>query len=563
MVNKNYFLTAGLMTALAFSPAIAQESSQAEYSSRDMTYRGHSYDALDSAYIPKSRMEQHTQYLNHEYAFPAKPRNMWEIGLSAGLMNVDGDVTSKTPFTAVKPLDAMAFSAYVRKAIGYSFSWRLQYVYGKASGFDYRQRQQGLYEHPWSNEGYYRENPTTHANYIHTSHELTLQLVGNIHNIRFNKAKNSMSLYGFVGGGATVYNTKVAIKNGQGQYFDFDNAPSVAGGLRENRENFNDWYKDQLTDVAEGDYVRMEGKDATKLTDDFSIAPVLTAGVGVQFKLGGRVSLNVENKMSFTRSDLLDGVQMDPGGFALSPDKDFLNYASIGLSFNLGNKARRVQPLWWVNPIDHVYSELSNPRHMMLPAPILPDADGDGVTDQFDKCPDTPAGVQVDTHGCPLDTDGDGVPDYLDKEKITPTECQPVDADGIGTCPEPECCKGITSGCNIMANSLCFGATSTKLTNDQKNVLANLAAQMKANPTCKVVVVGNQGNSKLQQQRSWERVNAVIKYMTETQNINRSQFIFQYQGTTGDVNCVMFRSAQPGEEGPNNVAPPHPQLGNR
>ncbi|MBO6005960.1 MAG: OmpA family protein, partial [Paludibacteraceae bacterium] len=45
------------------------------------------------------------------------------------------------------------------------------------------------------------------------------------------------------------------------------------------------------------------------------------------------------------------------------------------------------------------------------------DADGDGVADYLDKCPNTPAAARgkVDAKGCPLDTDEDGVPDYLDK----------------------------------------------------------------------------------------------------------------------------------------------------
>ncbi|MFP5419763.1 MAG: OmpA family protein, partial [Gammaproteobacteria bacterium] len=34
------------------------------------------------------------------------------------------------------------------------------------------------------------------------------------------------------------------------------------------------------------------------------------------------------------------------------------------------------------------------------------DADGDGVPDRRDKCPDTPQGVAVDPEGCPLDSDG-------------------------------------------------------------------------------------------------------------------------------------------------------------
>src|SRR5262249_26080350 len=163
---------------------------------------------------------------------------------------------------------------------------------------------------------------------------------------------------------------------------------------------------------------------------------------------GNRVSLTFEDKISWTGLDILDGVQMNPTGTAVTGDKDIVNYASVGLAFNIGNKKRSVLPLWWVNPMDHIYNELSDPRHMKLPDPVLPDADGDGVTDQFDKCPDTPAGVKVDATGCPLDTDGDGVPDYKDKQLITPTECQPVDADGVGKCPDPECCKNmVSSGC--------------------------------------------------------------------------------------------------------------------
>lgn len=59
------------------------------------------------------------------------------------------------------------------------------------------------------------------------------------------------------------------------------------------------------------------------------------------------------------------------------------------------------------------------------------DSDADGVYDYQDKCPDTPAGVQVDGDGCPLDSDGDGVYDYLDKCPDTPRDLK-VDADG---CP--------------------------------------------------------------------------------------------------------------------------------
>jgi len=76
------------------------------------------------------------------------------------------------------------------------------------------------------------------------------------------------------------------------------------------------------------------------------------------------------------------------------------------------------------------------------------DTDGDGVYDYLDKCPETPAGVTVDSDGCPLDSDGDGVYDYMDKCPETPTAIAvdkdgcPLDSDGDGVynyldkCPE-------------------------------------------------------------------------------------------------------------------------------
>lgn len=64
------------------------------------------------------------------------------------------------------------------------------------------------------------------------------------------------------------------------------------------------------------------------------------------------------------------------------------------------------------------------------------DTDKDGVADKKDACPNTLAGVQVDSKGCPVDTDADGVADYLDKcpqlaGSIELNGCPDTDKDGV------------------------------------------------------------------------------------------------------------------------------------
>ncbi len=83
------------------------------------------------------------------------------------------------------------------------------------------------------------------------------------------------------------------------------------------------------------------------------------------------------------------------------------------------------------------------------------DADGDGVFNGIDQCPDTGKGCPVDVKGCPLDSDGDGVIDCKDKCADTPSGCQvdatgcPTDADGDGVCDGLDKCASTPKGCQV------------------------------------------------------------------------------------------------------------------
>ena len=82
-----------------------------------------------------------------------------------------------------------------------------------------------------------------------------------------------------------------------------------------------------------------------------------------------------------------------------------------------------------------------------------------------------------------------------------------------------------------------------------------------SNPNCNVKVVGYGNKTKAQQQLSWDRVNAIIRYLVEQQGIAENRFIFQY-GNAADNDVLSVDLVPTMETGPNTVQPPHPQLRN-
>jgi outer membrane protein OmpA-like peptidoglycan-associated protein len=414
-------------------------------------------------------------------------------------------------------------------------------------------------------------------NYKTNIYDASLQAVFTLNNIRFHRAKTGFNVYAFAGLGGTIFDAKVDALNGSGAPYvsEFNTVIAKYQGNQFAYKDRKDIRKD-LKDAMDGKYETeaQEDNGQAKLFGE-PFRPNLNFGLGMQFKLSKTLSLGIEDKVTLPKTDLLDGQQWQENGpgtaTAQTRDMDLYNFFSVGLNFAIGgNKA--VEPLWWLNPLDYAYNEINKPRHMKLPKPVLDDADGDGVTDQFDNEPNTPAGAPVDSHGVSRDTDGDGVPDYKDKELITPTQCQPVDADGVGKCPPPACCdelreamKNLTvkPACNVGSlPSVTFKGKSVVLSNDAKALLASAAQQIKNNPDCKIAVVGYCSTNKSEQQLSWDRVNAVITYLVEKEGISSDRFIFKYGETGGECTTVDLRDGT-GEEGPNTVPAPHPNLRRR
>ena len=537
---------------------------------------GGTHDYLDTAYIAPRKMAEQIDFLKNKSNFPVKPRDMWQFGFYIGMPYVDGDCpwTTRGAGTDLGSY-AIGLGAYARKAIGYAFSVRGSFSYFNMLGLDYKANFD-FANHPLIQQLYGNAPDGYVHNYRSRAFIPSIEGIVSFNNIMFHKSQQRWNIYGVVGAAAVVYNTGLDLMDGKNNRYLVENVlnnyHTKSDILDRLRRMFNGGYE---THALQG--------NGPSLNSQWSIAPAISLGIGAEYRIGPKWSLFFEYKRLVTQDDNIDGWSKQviiPGLYSNTNHPDQIGFFHIGTGLNFGDETRRTAPLWWLNPLDFAYKELNAPQRMKLPKIKLDDADGDGVTDQFDLEPNTPKGCPVDSHGVSRDTDGDGVPDCRDKELLTPQKCFPVNADGVGTCPEPACCKeimdGIKRGDSVYANlwgggnkngnasctvgelpSIQFKPNTVHVTKEMEITLNAVAQKIKSSPSCNIKVIGFAFANKSSQQTSWDRVNNVIRYLVEKQGIAESRFIFEY-GQQGDSNVVNLLATN--ENGPNVVPAPHPQL---
>jgi len=141
---------------------------------------------------------------------------------------------------------------------------------------------------------------------------------------------------------------------------------------------------------------------------------------------------------------------------------------------------------------------------------VVKDSDNDGVLDNIDKCPDTPAGVKVDTKGCPIDTDRDGVPDYLDKCPETPAG-MPVDKEGC----HPET---LTIKLDVQ-----FDTAKADIKKKYHDEIGRVAEFLTKYPTVTGAIEGHTddvGDAGMNKKLSQRRADSVMKYLVEKYKID-------------------------------------------
>lgn len=184
--------------------------------------------------------------------------------------------------------------------------------------------------------------------------------------------------------------------------------------------------------------------------------------------------------------------------------------AGLGFQYSWGGKARVLD-----SDGDGVNDDLDQcpgtPAGTPVDAngcPLPQDDDGDGVTNDVDKCPNTPAGARVDATGCELDSDGDGVGDSRDQCPNTPAGAKvdergcELDSDGDGVvdsqdkCPDtPKGDRVDAIGCSfkdeIKLPGVVFETNSADLKPESIPVLSGAIATLKRYPDLRIEVAGH------------------------------------------------------------------------
>jgi OOP family OmpA-OmpF porin len=409
---------------------------------------------------------------------------------------------------------------HIRRALDYIFSLRLDLMYGNPMGGAERAGVDIVeYDVTWISG--------------------SLLGVVSLNNLRWDRPKRNTNFYALVGGGVNYFKNE---------------------------------YREEIADNMIVDKVI-----------DFEPLAHADVGLGLAFKVSKRFNIGIEHKATVVFGNNADRVDAwDNPGYGRTSFRDILNYSNIRLNFNLGKTEEKSEPLYWVNPMEGVLTDISELK--ARPKLDLTDTDKDGVIDMMDQENDTPEGAPVDTRGIALDSDKDGVPDYEDVEPYSPPGFtydeqgmaqQPKFADetmvddivrqrigeweedmlGInrnddGTTTNPDGTTRTPADGGLMALSekaglagwflpmIHFNLDSDQIRQADYGNLAGIAYVMKQYPNVKIMVQGytdQTASTEYNQGLSYQRAKAAIEFMVTQHQLPRERFVLHYGGESNNL----------------------------
>ena len=484
-------------------------------------------------------------YEANQEPFAPPRKNNWAFGIQGGTAFVAGDINPKLGY---------GFGLNLRKAISHSISLRLQTSMGAASGQNWR-----------PNGGFARNSalngaidpaanylglayPYLYYNFRTTYYDAGLQAMFNIGNISFHNSEPKVSLYGFAGVGAMLYNTKINALDANGNAYDYSDIQSSQ--LLDNRKDILNSLKDKMDDTYE---TEAEHHTQKKSLGSNTLLPVAHIGMGLEFKCSRRVSLAFEHRVTWSGDDLIDGQRYEETQ-TLTANADYLQFTSVGINFRIG---KGQDSYWFQNPLSKIYSDVRDLKRFNKGDDK--DSDNDGVPNSKDKEPGTPEGVMVDVQGRAIDSDGDGLQDFRDKEPFSPKGAEvdksgvAIDSDGDGVIDFMDKEANTPAGSQVDAQGRAIAIQETKaeviakwgmihfdlgksdVKQEYYQEIYLLARYLNDNTEKNVLVVGNadvRGTSAVNEQLSKSRAENVAKILVNVFGIDKERVKIEYKGAS-------------------------------
>lgn len=562
------------------------------------------YD-LDSAVYQKGfkkKEDQQKAFTQNKYHYPARPKDQWELGIFGGSALIAGDITPDWT-------KGWGGGLSVRKAINYFFSLRFEYEYSIIKDRDLKPRQDAKFDAALNgqadNATYYTpgHDAILFHNYRTMTHNAHIEGLLNLGNVLFHKERTKVNLNIIFGVGAHMYRTQMDMLDNNGHPYDFSGVVADYNNLtahHASQSDINKTVNNDLDKLLSGNYT-VDAINPLKggiNLAHYHIIPDFNTGVGLDFHVSKWVTLGVEEMFIFNSNSNLDGVNwQDDSHGSLAPHYDHYFTTMVHLNFNLGKN--RVEPLYWLNPMDYTYKKISDANPDKIAKDILKDTDEDGVPDRLDKEPNTKKGCPVDVKGVILDSDKDGIPDCDDKEPFSPPG-YPIDSNGVAQVPPNPCCDNDTTGGGIGGDGtgpngvggkgkrnrsgydcskiempgVFFDEDKYYIDPAYQSALHQVAEKLQMCPDVKMIITGvdeSRNDQKYNEQLAYNRASNVVDYLVEKYGISRDRFVVKYQGgkksnaakTTQErkkARRVDFTYAADGEKGESNPPAPHPGL---
>jgi outer membrane protein OmpA-like peptidoglycan-associated protein len=442
----------------------------------------------------------------------------WSVGFGFGVTQFDGDIRQHNHYPAYQKTgdffelkSAVSFS--LNKQINSFYSLSAEFISGSFSGLRISNEYLGynLYD-PYQN---YEGNGDKFSASFNEADLMVNIDISNVMAYFFTPKKvGNLSFDAKLGLGYNIYN-------------------SVRKNLFSDTYIYSFGYQDEGANSLGSDY-------GTIKKGIFS-APAETVyiyGILAKYKLNSRLNLVLDYTVRNGKTDKWDASIMNTQNL-----RDKFNFLSVGIAYKFGNHDYNNE---WESPIDGLKDDVTT-LFVKIDG-FTDDADNDGVSDAFDKSPNTPLGVAVDGSGNALDVDMDNVPDYRDADPFSNRGAQvdengvelDDDKDGVPNSIDLESNTPVGTmvnqfGINISSNtyvsaggmiyfpSIYFNLGSAIVGNSNENRIATMALMLKNNPDIKLNVVGhtdNIGTPRFNKRLGLKRANAVINYLVVNYNVD-------------------------------------------